>query len=325
MEEKENFTPPPSPQAPPLVASSRFSTVDTAPITGPNDFYREFVLESKKLWFLAGPGIFSIVSKYSLGALTQIFAGHIGTIELTKLWVSSSGAVTTVAPDAVSGGHGNTTPHDASVALCAAAIHAFPSSLVRVATCPALATSERVQRREQNRLDPGSVNRNKQTSLRGYGCGYSSCHECGTHPLMKGKKGTMRYTKQCVVVEGVTPKTEILQFTHRPNSNDYLLSAAAIAPPARKQSQSTEHSAAVGRVSSSGAAAAVAPDAVSSGHGNTAPHAASVTLCAAAAVHAFPSSSVHAFPSSSVRAAAHVPHQQHQNGSSGQQDFLYQD
>ncbi|KAG2406408.1 uncharacterized protein HKW66_Vig0056640 [Vigna angularis] len=113
---------------------------------------------------------------------------------------------------------------------------------------------------------------------------------------------------------GSSPSCQTLVFIQQSNGSDSSL-----------QSQSTEHSAAVGRVSSSGAAAAVAPDAVSSGHGNTAPHAASVTLCAAAAVHAFPSSSVHAFPSSSVRAAAHVPHQQHQNGSSGQQDFLYQD
>ncbi|WVZ11143.1 hypothetical protein V8G54_015673 [Vigna mungo] len=63
---------------------------DMAPITGPGDFYREFVLESKKLWFLAGPGIFSFVSKYSLGAFTQIFAGHIGTIQLTAVSVENS-------------------------------------------------------------------------------------------------------------------------------------------------------------------------------------------------------------------------------------------
>ncbi|KAG2376612.1 Protein DETOXIFICATION 31 [Vigna angularis] len=65
-------------------------SADMSPITGPGDFYREFVLESKKLWFLAGPGIFSFVSKYSLGAFTQIFAGHIGTIELTAVSVENS-------------------------------------------------------------------------------------------------------------------------------------------------------------------------------------------------------------------------------------------
>jgi len=65
-------------------------SADMAPITGPGDFYREFVLESKKLWFLAGPAIFSFVSKYSLGAFTQIFAGHIGTIDLTAVSVENS-------------------------------------------------------------------------------------------------------------------------------------------------------------------------------------------------------------------------------------------
>lgn len=64
---------------------SRFA--DMAPIPGlDDDFYREFMLESKKLWFLAGQGIFSFVSKYSLGAFTQIFSGHIGTIELTVVY-----------------------------------------------------------------------------------------------------------------------------------------------------------------------------------------------------------------------------------------------
>ncbi|CAJ1931366.1 unnamed protein product [Sphenostylis stenocarpa] len=65
-------------------------TPDIAPITGPGDFYREFMVESKKLWFLAGPAIFSFVSKYSLGAFTQIFAGHVGTIDLAAVSVENS-------------------------------------------------------------------------------------------------------------------------------------------------------------------------------------------------------------------------------------------
>ncbi|KAL9328629.1 hypothetical protein ACSQ67_003632 [Phaseolus vulgaris] len=65
-------------------------TADIDPITSPSEFYREFVAESKKLWYLAGPGIFSFVSKYSLGAFTQIFAGHIGTIALTAVSVENS-------------------------------------------------------------------------------------------------------------------------------------------------------------------------------------------------------------------------------------------
>ncbi|KAK7407224.1 hypothetical protein VNO78_08950 [Psophocarpus tetragonolobus] len=63
---------------------------DIAPITGPGDFAREFIVESKKLWYLAGPAIFSFVSKYSLGAFTQIFAGHVGTIDLAAVSVENS-------------------------------------------------------------------------------------------------------------------------------------------------------------------------------------------------------------------------------------------
>ncbi|KAG5062099.1 hypothetical protein JHK85_003282 [Glycine max] len=65
-------------------------TPDIAPITSTGDFYREFMVESKKLGYLAGPAIFSFVSKYSLGAFTQIFAGHVGTIDLAAVSVENS-------------------------------------------------------------------------------------------------------------------------------------------------------------------------------------------------------------------------------------------
>ncbi|XP_028195526.1 protein DETOXIFICATION 29-like [Glycine soja] len=48
------------------------------------------MVESKKLGYLAGPAIFSFVSKYSLGAFTQIFAGHVGTIDLAAVSVENS-------------------------------------------------------------------------------------------------------------------------------------------------------------------------------------------------------------------------------------------
>ncbi|WOK97774.1 hypothetical protein Cni_G06482 [Canna indica] len=40
------------------------------------------VEEKKKLWYLAGPAIFTSIAQYSLGAITQIFAGHLTTLEL---------------------------------------------------------------------------------------------------------------------------------------------------------------------------------------------------------------------------------------------------
>ncbi|XP_020217539.1 protein DETOXIFICATION 29 [Cajanus cajan] len=63
---------------------------DIAPISGVGDLCRELTAESKKLWYLAGPAIFSFVSKYSLGAFTQIFAGHVGTMELAAVSVENS-------------------------------------------------------------------------------------------------------------------------------------------------------------------------------------------------------------------------------------------
>jgi MATE family multidrug resistance protein len=60
------------------------------PITSPRDFFTQYIVESKKLWYLAGPAIFSFVSKYSLGAVTQIFAGHVSTIDLAAVSVENS-------------------------------------------------------------------------------------------------------------------------------------------------------------------------------------------------------------------------------------------
>ncbi|XP_030449778.1 protein DETOXIFICATION 29 isoform X1 [Syzygium oleosum] len=63
---------------------------DIPPIKGPRDFLREFAKESKKLWFLAGPAIFTSICRYSLGAITQVFAGHVGTLELAAVSVENS-------------------------------------------------------------------------------------------------------------------------------------------------------------------------------------------------------------------------------------------
>ena len=63
---------------------------DIQPIQNARDFFGEFLLESKKLWFLAGPAIFTSVCQYSLGAITQVFAGHVGTMELAAVSVENS-------------------------------------------------------------------------------------------------------------------------------------------------------------------------------------------------------------------------------------------
>lgn len=60
---------------------------------GNNDdvgFVKEFGWESKRLWELAGPAIFTTVCQYSLGALTQTFAGQIGELELAAVSIENS-------------------------------------------------------------------------------------------------------------------------------------------------------------------------------------------------------------------------------------------
>ncbi|KAJ8621042.1 hypothetical protein MRB53_029571 [Persea americana] len=54
------------------------------------NFFREAALESKKLWKIAGPVIFTAICQYSLGAITQTFVGHVGTLELAAVSVENS-------------------------------------------------------------------------------------------------------------------------------------------------------------------------------------------------------------------------------------------
>ncbi|POO03189.1 Multi antimicrobial extrusion protein [Trema orientale] len=51
---------------------------------------KEFGYESKRLWKLAGPAIFTSICQYSLGALTQTFAGLIGELELAAVSIENS-------------------------------------------------------------------------------------------------------------------------------------------------------------------------------------------------------------------------------------------
>nr|GMD26462.1 protein DETOXIFICATION 29-like [Ipomoea batatas] len=78
----------------PSLASFRSSFVpdpdDIPPITGARDFFREFRVESRKLWYLAGPAVFTSICQYSLGAITQTFAGHLSTIDLAAVTVENS-------------------------------------------------------------------------------------------------------------------------------------------------------------------------------------------------------------------------------------------
>ncbi|KAL0385492.1 UNVERIFIED_CONTAM: protein DETOXIFICATION 30 [Sesamum radiatum] len=63
---------------------------DIPPIAGVRGFYSAFKAESSKLWFLAGPAILTSIFQYSLGAITQTFAGHVGTLDLAAFSVENS-------------------------------------------------------------------------------------------------------------------------------------------------------------------------------------------------------------------------------------------
>ncbi|KAH6758953.1 MATE efflux family protein [Perilla frutescens var. frutescens] len=53
-------------------------------------FLEEFGAESKTLWKISGPAIFTYICQYSLGALTQTFAGQVGELELAAVSVENS-------------------------------------------------------------------------------------------------------------------------------------------------------------------------------------------------------------------------------------------
>ncbi|XP_059657869.1 protein DETOXIFICATION 30-like [Cornus florida] len=63
---------------------------DIPPISGIQVFFREFMVESRKLWYLAAPAIFISLGQYSLNVVTQIFAGHVGTLELAAVSIQNS-------------------------------------------------------------------------------------------------------------------------------------------------------------------------------------------------------------------------------------------
>ncbi|CAA2991337.1 DETOXIFICATION 29-like [Olea europaea subsp. europaea] len=63
---------------------------DIPTITGVKVFFEQFWIESRKLWYLAAPAIFTSICQYSLGAVTQTLAGHVGTLELAAFSIENS-------------------------------------------------------------------------------------------------------------------------------------------------------------------------------------------------------------------------------------------
>lgn len=72
----------------PLVSES--STYDGAKDREIKDLASRFWIESKKLWHIVGPAIFSRVVSFSMNVITQAFAGHLGDIELAAMSIAGS-------------------------------------------------------------------------------------------------------------------------------------------------------------------------------------------------------------------------------------------
>ncbi|GFP93742.1 hypothetical protein PHJA_001518600, partial [Phtheirospermum japonicum] len=53
-------------------------------------FDSAFKNESSKLWYLVGPAILICIFQYSLSAITQTFAGHVGTLDLAAFSIQNS-------------------------------------------------------------------------------------------------------------------------------------------------------------------------------------------------------------------------------------------
>eukprot|EP00257_Ricinus_communis_P012153 XP_002533973.3 protein DETOXIFICATION 27 [Ricinus communis] len=51
---------------------------------------RKVWIESKKLWEIAGPAIFSRVASFSMLVITQAFAGHLGNLELAAISIANN-------------------------------------------------------------------------------------------------------------------------------------------------------------------------------------------------------------------------------------------
>jgi len=49
-----------------------------------------FWIESKKLWHIVGPSIFSRVASYSMLVITQAFAGRLGDLELAAISIANN-------------------------------------------------------------------------------------------------------------------------------------------------------------------------------------------------------------------------------------------
>ncbi|CAK9156751.1 unnamed protein product [Ilex paraguariensis] len=75
--------------APSMVLSGE-ADGDYPPVLGYEDAKHICYIESSKLWAIAGPIAFNILCNYGINSFTNIFVGHIGTVELSAVAISLS-------------------------------------------------------------------------------------------------------------------------------------------------------------------------------------------------------------------------------------------
>eukprot|EP01018_Ginkgo_biloba_P028738 Gb_22183 [translate_table: standard] len=63
---------------------------DEMSLTCSKDVGRMFWEESKKLWRIAGPAIFSRLAMYGMNVITQAFAGHLGDLDLAAISIATT-------------------------------------------------------------------------------------------------------------------------------------------------------------------------------------------------------------------------------------------
>jgi len=62
----------------------------TAAVDGRSRLCSSVWAESRKLWVIVGPAIFSRIATYSMNVITQAFAGHLGDLELAAISIANT-------------------------------------------------------------------------------------------------------------------------------------------------------------------------------------------------------------------------------------------
>lgn len=54
------------------------------------EFGKKLWIETKKLWHIVGPSIFSRVASFTMNVVTQAFAGHLGDVQLASISIANT-------------------------------------------------------------------------------------------------------------------------------------------------------------------------------------------------------------------------------------------